>query len=379
MKWLSALVCLAVLPIVYSAAIPATEVSAKAAQGLHLISLKDGADPVWKTEAEVLDLIKAQTKFIDVTEIYDAADSGRSATLKAMNTVLYEPLSQMDRVNAMLADPLVANLQTNLASLTAYNNRYYKATTGANASNWILSKLQTYAAANSASGASAAQYTHSAFVQKSIIATIPGTDPSLPRVIIGAHLDSVNSASPTSGRSPGADDDGSGTVTVMEAFRVLVANGFKGRATVEFHFYAGEEGGLLGSGAIAKAYKAAGTQIKGMLNMDMTAYVKPGTTEAIGMMPDYTQSALTTTVKNLVTQYCSIPWVTSTACGYACSDHASWYNQGFPAAMAFEGSKANMNPNIHTTSDTINVTGFSWTHMIEFVKLSIAFATELSA
>lgn len=35
--------------------------------------------------------------------------------------------------------------------------------------------------------------------------------------------------------------------------------------------YAGEEGGLLGSQAIANAYKGAGTQVKAMLQLDMTA------------------------------------------------------------------------------------------------------------
>ena len=34
------------------------------------------------------------------------------------------------------------------------------------------------------------------------------------------------------------DDDGSGTVCVLEVFRVLMANGFKPNRTVEFHFYA---------------------------------------------------------------------------------------------------------------------------------------------
>ena len=45
-------------------------------------------------------------------------------------------------------------------------------------------------------------------------------------VIIGAHQDSINSQNPSGGRSPGADDDGSGSITLLEAFRVLIANNF---------------------------------------------------------------------------------------------------------------------------------------------------------
>lgn len=84
-------------------------------------------------------------------------------------------------------------------------------------------------------------------------------------------MDSINRTDPLNGRAPGADDDGSGTVNVMEAFRVLVSNGFKPRSTVEFHLYAGEEAGLLGSQAVSQAYRATNVPVKGMFNLDMTA------------------------------------------------------------------------------------------------------------
>lgn len=84
-------------------------------------------------------------------------------------------------------------------------------------------------------------------------------------------MDSINQASASSGRAPGADDDGSGSVNLLEAFRALVTSGFKPTTPVEFHWYSAEEGGLRGSQAIATAYKNAGTQVKGMLQLDMTA------------------------------------------------------------------------------------------------------------
>ncbi len=54
--------------------------------------------------------------------------------------------------------------------------------------------------------------------------------------MIGAHLDSVNGGSPSSGRAPGADYDGSGTVSILEAFRALAVAGFKPLNTVEFQW-----------------------------------------------------------------------------------------------------------------------------------------------
>ena len=38
--------------------------------------------------------------------------------------------------------------------------------------------------------------------------------------------------------APGADDDGSGIVDLIETFRVLVVAGFRPSSTVEFHWYA---------------------------------------------------------------------------------------------------------------------------------------------
>jgi bacterial leucyl aminopeptidase len=101
----------------------------------------------------------------------------------------------------------------------------------------------------------------------SVIARIEGTTSGAAVVIIGAHLDSINQSNPSSGRAPGADDDGTGSVNLIEAFRKLTAAGFKPANPVEFHWYAGEEGGLLGSAAISKSYSQAGTTVKGMLQL----------------------------------------------------------------------------------------------------------------
>lgn len=84
-------------------------------------------------------------------------------------------------------------------------------------------------------------------------------------------MDSINLRSPQSGRAPGADDDGSGTVNLLEAFRVLAESGFKPSTPVEFQWYAGEEGGLLGSADISAKYNDDGVEVRGMLQLDMTA------------------------------------------------------------------------------------------------------------
>lgn len=72
------------------AAISEAELQENAGKGLRLISLEDGVDPVWKTEDEKLELMRAFVNFVslyrtpirtilrvnypqfDVTEVYDS-------------------------------------------------------------------------------------------------------------------------------------------------------------------------------------------------------------------------------------------------------------------------------------------------------------------
>lgn len=88
-------------------------------------------------------------------------------------------------------------------------------------------------------------------------------------IVISAHQDSLNYKLPFY-RAPGADDDGSGSVTVLQVLRSLTNQTFipPPHIALEFQWYAGEEGGLLGSQAIASEYEKEGKNIKGVLHMD---------------------------------------------------------------------------------------------------------------
>ncbi|RXW20795.1 hypothetical protein EST38_g5066 [Candolleomyces aberdarensis] len=351
------------------------ELAEKAAQGLRLIDFEEGVEPVWMTEDEKLELIRSDKNFFDVTETYDPLE-GESFTLFRAGQVAYSPPSRRADVTPLIAKISLSNMQGYLANLTNFHNRYYRSATGAAASVWIRDTVQQIATSYPTSRATVSLFAHS-FVQSSIIAKIPGKNPAAPIVVLGAHMDSINSRD-TSGRAPGADDDGSGSVNLLEAFRVLVTSGFQPEGPVEFHWYAGEEAGLLGSQAIARDYKSRNVELKGMLQLDMTAYVRPGSTEVISLMPDFTNSNLTSFIGALVDNYSRLNWAINNPCGYACSDHASWDRQGYPAALPFEGTyPSNSNGVIHSASDTITVSGFSWDHTLEYTKLAVAYAYEL--
>lgn len=67
----------------------------------------------------------------------------------------------------------------------------------------------------------------------------------------------------------------------------------------------------------------------------MTAFVKAGTDEVVGIVSDFVNTNLAEFLKVLVDAYLDIPYV-DTKIGYAASDHASWSKIGAPSAFAIE-------------------------------------------
>ena len=99
--------------------------------------------------------------------------------------------------------------------------------------------------------------------------TFAGQAKSDEYVFMGAHYDS-NSNHAT--KAPGADDNASGTATVLEAARVLA--GCRPDRTVRLLFFSNEEKGTVGSKAYVKDIKATlpKSKLVGYLNVDMVAY-----------------------------------------------------------------------------------------------------------
>jgi Peptidase family M28 len=104
-----------------------------------------------------------------------------------------------------------------------------------------------------------------------VYAVLPGTDPANAKriYVITGHYDSIALAKMTDpeAEAPGANDDGSGTATVLETARVL--SKYKFPATIIFCAVAGEEQGLNGSAGFAKMAKAEGWDIEADLNNDI--------------------------------------------------------------------------------------------------------------
>lgn len=83
---------------------------------------------------------------------------------------------------------------------------------------------------------------------KNVIGYLKGGDLAHETVLLGAHYDSVNWDS-TSDKSPGVDDNGSGTALMLAVARALTGAGkkFQPRRSVMFVAFNAEEEGLVGS------------------------------------------------------------------------------------------------------------------------------------
>ena len=247
--------------------------------------------------------------FMDITA---TPELGAFRTLKDSPKFPKKPVLQKE-LYPLIKNLSKSNMQTNLETLSSFHTRYYKSDYGKESSEWLLKNVQTVIknAGADKHGVYAEHFKHP-WGQNSIIATVPGKSNST--IVVGAHQDSINLFLPSIFSAPGADDDGSGTVTILEAFRTLLTSEDvlqgKGENTIEFHWYSAEEGGLLGSQAIFTEYEKTGRDIKAMLQQDMTGYVQgtldAGKEESVGVITDFVDPDLTRYIKEIVSEVCNI-------------------------------------------------------------------------
>lgn len=101
-----------------------------------------------------------------------------------------------------------------------------------------------------------------------VLAIQRGTSDPSRVIIISGHIDSrVSDVLDFKSDAPGANDDGSGTVAVLQAARVLSKRKFP--ATLVYAVLSGEEQGLFGGKILADTAKAKGWRVEAVLNNDI--------------------------------------------------------------------------------------------------------------
>ena len=301
------------------------------------------------------------------------------ASLRGLGTALPAyTIEHQHLVNGWLPQVSEPAIRATIQHLsTAWPNRHYASAHGHAAPLWIRDHWLSLAAGRSDVSAELFTACSNCGGQPSVILTIQGTDLADEIVVLGGHLDSISYVgSGNNMDAPGADDDASGIAPLTEVLRIAMAEGYRPRRTVMFMGYSAEEVGLRGSRAIAQSFAAEGRNVVGVLQMDMTNYRAPGSTSDIRVMTDNSHPQLVQFLKDLFDAYLAPLGYTrsDSSCGYACSDHASWTQSGFPAAMYDEGP---FFPLLHTPSDTLAQLGNSAEHATIIARLGLAFMGEL--
>ncbi|MHB0858855.1 MAG: M20/M25/M40 family metallo-hydrolase [Anaerolineae bacterium] len=177
-----------------------------------------------------------------------------------------------------------------------------------------------------------------------------GPDPEVVYIIC-AHYDSTSNH-PTYDVAPGADDNASGIAGMLEAARILSRYRFE--QTIRLVAFAAEEQGLVGSQTYAEAARASGVQVGGVINLDMIGWDSDGDDLMdVNVGPRTDSQALGDRFVEVLDVYdIALQPVYSTHPLTIRSDHASFWNQDYPAMLATEHS-ADHNPFYHTTNDTL--------------------------
>lgn len=212
--------------------------------------------------------------------------------------------------------------------------------------------------------------------------------------IIDGHFDSVSN-------TPGADDNGSAVVGVLEMVRILGKYSFEQNLLfVGFDF---EEAGLIGSQRYVQSGRRPFESIKGVYNMEMIGYYsdEPDTQQlpfgfsslfpaaaAAVIADDYrgnfltnvgnaNSAALITSIEESATQYVpelrvislNVPGTGTLVPDLRRSDHAPFWDAGVPALMLTDGANFR-NQNYHTPGDASST--LNYTFMSRVIKTILA-------
>ncbi len=242
-------------------------------------------------------------------------------------------------------------------------------------------------------------FDYQGFLAKNYISKIEGTDSDGEIYILCGHYDTVSN-------SPGADDNGTSVVGMLEAARILSQYNFK--KTIKFISFDLEELGLVGSTNYVNNNLMDTETINGILNFEMIGYAteEPNTqslptgfnllfpeayneVESQGFRGNFIinvgkanqndwedafSEAADAYVPNLrvITIAAPANWQTLTP-DLGRSDHAPFWVAGHPAVM-LSGTANFRNPNYHTPGDTIGTINFNF--MSNVVKATVGTLAE---
>lgn len=259
--------------------------------------------------------------------------------------------------------------QTNvLNDLTAFENFGIK-TVGssalANTENWITSRYQSLGYTDVV----LQPFTYSAGTSNNIIVTKTGTLYPNTFLIIDAHYDTIN--------GPGTNDNGTGTVLLLELARLL--KNVETEYSIKFIHFSGEEDGLVGSNYyVNNTVIPQNLDIRLVLNIDEVGGVSGMTNDTVVCERDLSSpqsnnaasNAATNSLAILIELYSNLETEISNA--YA-SDYVPFENNGEIITGLYE---SNVSPVNHTIND--NLANMDVPYAYEVIKGSLGAALEFA-
>ncbi len=213
---------------------------------------------------------------------------------------------------------------------------------------------------------------------KNVIGVVPGRGPLAEEtVVVGAHYDHLGygeSGSLQVGSKDihnGADDNGSGTVALLELARRLGRSDAENRRRLVFIAFTGEERGLLGSAEYVRSPVFPLESTTAMINLDMVGRLKDdkltvygtGTAKEWGELLDKAgQNARLNLIRKEE--------------GFGPSDHSSFYGKQIPVLHLFTGT----HPEYHRPGDDWELINFEGLErIVDFTQELINWAAATSS
>jgi leucyl aminopeptidase len=314
--------------------------------------------------------------FMDITDAQNL-DVGITAAVSPIPAKPRKQLLVRELIQKVSKDSLTSGITT---LSTEFLNRYYTSQYGLKAAYWIKDFCDSIVDSLPAERRRLFNVTlfHHKFLQPSIVVTMKGKSDTVGDeiAIIGGHEDSIVSYGGPDDPAPGADDNASGTMGVLEVFRVIAQSDWVPDRSLQFHTYAAEEVGLRGSQDVVQSLKSKNAKVYSYVNLDMIGWLPPSG-PTVGVITDYSDRDLTRFLKQVITEYTNLP-VGDTSCGYGCSDHASYTKAGYRSCFAIEGyPMSNYNKKIHTAQDKIE--HISMDRAKQYTQFALAMMIELGS
>lgn len=223
-----------------------------------------------------------------------------------------------------------------------------------------------------------------------VVGTLPGSDPGLPWLLVGAHFDTVSG-------SPGADDNASGVAVLLEVARLAAR--LQPRRTVQFVGFNLEEPQdavgtyRVGSARFAEQARRDGHRYAGAVVLEMVGYADdrpetqqipplvfkkvPNTGNFLVAVGDRRSGRLLRSFERSAQQH--VPELTLVTYGVMLrgwmlpltrlSDNASFWDRRYPSLMVTDTAFLR-NPHYHMETDTADTLDFQFMKSVAQVTLA---------